>query len=318
VSDLGATGAMLMDAAHKLNTKRTYTSAQTRFLNFCELYKLNAMPCTEDTLILYVSFLFEEGLTASTIRVYLSAVRSMHVFAGVPYPTEMLRVRLALKGAVRQTPQPVRKLPITIDILKQMLKNAKHRFDSLLLTSVMTLAFFGCLRLSEFCLPDTTKFSSNLHVCMSDVNIDLKTKTLTLFLRRSKTDSDNKGVSIYIGCSREPTCCAFCSMCAYLKFRNTIIPNNDDAPLFLLPGGTVLAKNYMISITRLLLCMSGYNPALYSGHSFRAGAATTAGDSGFKDWELKMLGRWKSSAYNIYLRNPKVTVSFASRLVSSE
>jgi len=309
---------MLMDAALKQNTKRTYTSAQTRFLNFCELYNLTSMPCTEDTLILYISYLFEEGLTASTIRVYLSAVRSMHVFAGVLYPTEMLRVRLALKGAVRQTPQPVRKLPITIDILRKLINNTKHRFDRLLLNAVMTLAFFGCLRLSEFCIPDRTTFSSKLHVCVSDITLDSKSKTLSLFLRRSKTDVDNKGVLIYIGCSKEPSCCAYCAMCAYLKFRNTLQPFDDDSPLFIVPGGNVLAKTYMISTTRLLLCMSGYNPALYSGHSFRAGAATTAGDSGFRDWELKMLGRWTSSAYNIYLRNPKVTVSFASRLVSSE
>ena len=165
---------MLMDAALKQNTKRTYTSAQTRFLNFCELYNLTSMPCTEDTLILYISYLFEEGLTASTIRVYLSAVRSMHVFAGVLYPTEMLRVRLALKCAVRQTPQPVRKLPITIDILRKLINNTKHRFDRLLLTAVMTLAFFGCLRLSEFCIPDRTAFSSKLHVCVSDITLDSK------------------------------------------------------------------------------------------------------------------------------------------------
>jgi hypothetical protein len=46
------------------------------------------------------------------------------------------------------------------------------------------------------------------------------------------------------------------------------------------------------------------------------GAATTAGDSHFRDWEVKMLGRWSSTAYNVYLRNPKVTATFASRLVS--
>jgi hypothetical protein len=208
--------------------------------------------------------------------------------------------------------------PITIEILRKLIVNTKHRFDKVLLTAVMTLAFFGCLRLSEFCVPDRTTFSSKLHLCMSDATLDLKTKSLTLFLRRSKTDTDNKGVSVYIGCSKELTCCAHCSMSAYLKLRNSVPPIDDDAPLFLVPGGKVLTKSYMISTTRLLLSVSGYNPALYSGHSFRAGAATTAGDSGFRDWELKMLGRWSSSAYNIYLRNPKVTVSFASRLVSSE
>jgi hypothetical protein len=307
---------MLMEAALKGNTKRTYTSAQTRFLKFCELYSLSSMPVTEETLILYISYLFEEGLTASTIRVYLSAVRSLHVFAGIAYPTDLLRVKLALKGAVRNTPQPIRKLPITISILRKLLTHIKPRFDRVLLTAALTLAFFGCLRLSEFCVPDSTTFSSRLHLCLSDAILDPKNKTLTLFLRRSKTDTDNAGVSIYIGCSNDVHCCAYCSMRAYLIFRNSIMDDAGDSPLFVVPGGRVLYKSYMVSTTRLLLSMSGYNPSLYSGHSFRAGAATTAGDSNFRDWEVKMLGRWSSNAYNVYLRNPAVTATFARRLVA--
>ena len=63
--------------------------------------------------------------------------------------------------------------------------------------------------------------------------------------------------------------------------------------------------------------MLGYDPSLYSGHSYRAGAATTAGNLGFEEWEIKMLGRWNSSAYHIYLRNPKVVATFSKRLISS-
>ena len=62
--------------------------------------------------------------------------------------------------------------------------------------------------------------------------------------------------------------------------------------------------------------MAGFNPSKFSGHSYRSGAATTAGDQGFTEWELKMMGRWKSTAYNVYLRNPKIVSTFAKRLVS--
>jgi hypothetical protein len=106
-------------------------------------------------------------------------------------------------------------------------------------------------------------------------------------------------------------------MVAYMKFRLSLKTNHDeDAPLFLVPGGRHLTKSYMISVTRLLLGLTGHNPALYSGHSYRAGTATTAGDKQFKEWELKMLGRWSSNAYSLYLRNPRITSSFASRLAS--
>jgi len=77
-----------------------------------------------------------------------------------------------------------------------------------------------------------------------------------------------------------------------------------------------LSKTYFVSVTRLGLAMSGHDPSLFSGHSYRAGAATSAGDSGFQNWEIQMLGRWSSSAYTVYLRNPEVVSTFAKRLVS--
>ena len=100
VDDLQATSAMLMAAALKPNTQGTYTSAQNRFVNFCSTFNLPVMPTTEDILLLYIAHLFDSGLKGSSIRVYLSAVRSLHVYRGFQYPTGMLRLQLALKGAM--------------------------------------------------------------------------------------------------------------------------------------------------------------------------------------------------------------------------
>ena len=183
----------------------------------------------------------------------------------------------------------------------------------------MTLAFFGCFRLGELCLPDHIPFDSEVHLCLGDISVEIVKKTLVVFLKRSKTDTTNAGVSVYVGCSGEKPCCAFCCMVTYLDFRRSLsVGQAPSAPLFVVPGGSPLCKGYLISVMRILLSLSGFNPALYSGHSFRAGAATSAGDSEFRDWELKMLGRWASTAYNVYLRNPRLTATFARRLVSRD
>ena len=198
-----------------------------------------------------------------------------------------------------------------------MLFHVSTRFDKTLLQAAMTLTFFGCFRLGEICIPDNVKFDSNLHLCLGDVTFDHASKSLEVFLKRSKTDTTNAGISVHVGCSRDKKCCAFCFMVTYVKFRSTLRTSHAiDAPLFLVPGGRHLTKSYMISVTRLLLGLTGHNPALYSGHSYRAGAATTAGDNKFKEWELKMLGRRSSNAYSLYLRNPRITSSFAARLAS--
>ena len=156
---------MLMAAALKPNTKRTYTSAQNRYIKFCESYNIVVMPTTEDNLLLYVAFLFDSGLKGSSIKVYLSAVRSMHIYAGYPYPNEMLRVRLAIKGAVCQSPPPCRKFPITFPVLCEMFRALKLRFDFKLISAVMTLAFFGCMRASEFCVFKFISFCTIIFEC---------------------------------------------------------------------------------------------------------------------------------------------------------
>ena len=57
-------------------------------------------------LLKYVAFLYQKGLKGSTIKVYLSAVRSLHVFANLTPLVYDEKLLLALKGAVRLTKPP--------------------------------------------------------------------------------------------------------------------------------------------------------------------------------------------------------------------
>ena len=55
----------------------------------------------------------------------------------------------------------------------------------------------------------------------------------------------------------------------------------------------------------------------YNTHSFRIGAATSAIETGISDVQVKMLGRWKSNAYQRYVRtSPEKLASLSKKLVS--
>eukprot|EP00731_Ephydatia_muelleri_P006557 Em0003g805a len=69
---------------------------------------------------------------------------------------------------------------------------------------------------------------------------------------------------------------------------------------------------------RQAMQVSGIDDKLYSGHSFRIGAATTAASCGLQDSLIKTLGRWESAAYTIYIRTPRTELcGVAAKLVAA-
>ena len=106
-----------------LSTRKVYASGQCKFIEFChQAGKLHPydLPCPAHkwTLCLFVSFL-ADSIQHSSIKVYLSAVRSLHIEQGFPDP---LHNCLRLQGVLRvfkhsQGSPAARHLPITDSLL---------------------------------------------------------------------------------------------------------------------------------------------------------------------------------------------------------
>ena len=131
-----------------------------------------------------------------------------------------------------------------------------------------------------------------------------------LRLRRAKSDLFGKGVWIYLGQTGSP----LCPVAAILHYLS-VCPRSQ-GPLFVWRDGTPLTRDQLVREVKKALRASGLDDSCYSGHSFRIGTATAAAAAGVPADLIKMLGRWESNAYQLYVRTPRETLASISTLIA--
>lgn len=168
--------------------------------------------------------------------------------------------------------------------------------------------------MGEITVSSSDGSNSSHCVAVGDVAVnDHRNPTMIkIHLRHSKTDQFGRGVDIYLGKTGDDLC-PVSALLAYLAIRG-----KEPGPLFKMESGRFLTKEQFISQVRSALTVLGFDSATYAGHSFRIGAATTAAEQGIEDSVIKMLGRWESLAYHLYVRASRQTLAFvAKRLVAT-
>ena len=294
----------------------SYSSAQRRYLSFCNLYHLPPLPLSECSVCLFAAFLASQGLQPSSITSYLAALRHFQVSAGLPPPqrSEWPRLQYVLKGISRsQVPGNKRnRLPVTSDIMRKLQavwsKWVDRELEARMLWAACCLGYFGFMRSGEF---THSGKAESAPIISSEVMVDshCSPSLCRIWLRRSKTDQAGKGVCIFIGKAPAPLC-PVTAMVNYLARRPP-----PAGPLFVLANGTPLSRERFVKEVKSALKEAGVDDTAYSGHSFRIGAATAAARAGIPAFMIKMLGRWESEAFQIYVQTPRETLASVSELL---
>ena len=268
---------------------------------------LALFPLQETTLCRFVAFLVNQHLTLGTIRLYLSALRLHHIAGGGSDPSmaEFPWLHYVLQGTARTArgiPRPLH-LPITLDILIRLFQvwnELPNRYKGSTLWTAATLGFFGFLRAGEFTVVPN---SDQVPLTPGDVKVDSHTNPtlLAVTLRSSKTDPFGAGHTLYVGCTHSRIC-PVRAVLAYMAIRPQV-----PGPLFVYSDGTPLTRARLVTEVRAALTGDGMDLSRYTGHSFRIGAASSAARAGIPDSLIQTLGRWRSSAFQRYIRTPTAT-----------
>ena len=183
--------------------------------------------------------------------------------------------------------------------------------EARLLWAACCLGYFGFMRSGEFAVRER---SSPPPIQAADFAVDshVSPSLARVTLRRAKTDPFGKGVEIYFGRTNAPICPVL-GLLSYMAVRPATASSS---PLLIHADGSPLTRDQFVRMVRKTLRAANIDQTGYSGHSFHIGAASTAAMAGIPAYFIKMLGRWESEAYNLYIRTPRASLAAVSQLIA--
>ena len=233
----------------------------------------------------------------ATAKSYLNALRSFHLESG--FCTVVFddpRIDLVIRGGKRVYGEGIKRLrfPLTASILLRIVNQIRLDEEGINVKSALCVAFAAFLRSGEFTWDVWSEQHHKSH--LSRKHVSFNTNSITLTLPTSKTDPYQKGATIHLTSSSSP----LCPVAALTQLFNTY-PCSPFQPLFTRPHGQPFTKQFLLLKIRELLLRAGIPTVGFSGHSIRKGAAVTAAANGISRADIKLLGRWKSDAVDIYI-----------------
>ena len=274
---------------------------------FSSQFSISPSPITVEKVTLFVAFLGNQSLAVSTIESYIAALRFFRILSDPSCLTPSFHtpyINLLIRGIKRTN--ATRKaahvrLPITITLMqriKQSLAVNPHSYENVLLWAACCTGFFGFLRCAEFLTPDDAPFDPQVHLLLSDLTYRHTAipPHFEVHVKASKTDQFRQGAAIVLGATGSE----LCPVAALLDFLGK--RGESPGPVFINANMTPMRRRQFVSKGQEALTLAGVRGSNFNGHSFRIGAATSASQAGIPETTVKILGRWRSMAYQQYIR----------------
>ena len=266
------------------NTMRAYKADWRNYSEWCAKHELEALPAEPTTVALYLTALAESGRKASTISRKLSTIKTAHRRAGVASPTDSEVVHATWKG-IRRGIGTARQgaAPIMPDQLRLMLQVMPETLAGVRDRAILLLGFAGALRRSEL-------------VGLEVEDLEETTNGLIVTIRRSKTDQEGEGQKVGIPYGRRGTC----PVQAVADWMSAA--GISEGPVFFSIdrwgnlSGSRLSPQGASAVVKRAVKRAGLDPSKYSGHSLRAGLATSAALQGVSERVIAKTTRHKSIA----------------------
>ncbi|WP_027142933.1 site-specific integrase [Mesorhizobium sp. WSM3626] len=288
----------LISASLSDGTKRGYQNDIAHFEDWGGI-----VPAPPETVAAYLAELSATYRTATIVR-RVTALSKAHDAIGAPNPTKSEIVRATMRGIKRTLGTATKEAkPVLREDLFQMLERMGDGAKDIRDKALLLLGFAGAFRRSEL-------------VGLDIADIEHVRQGIVVTLRRSKTDQIGAGRKIGIPFGRSKWC-PVKHLTEWLDQAKI-----ETGPLFrgVNRHGYVaeqrLSGEAVCIIVKQRAEAAGFDPGGYSGHSLRAGLATSAAMAGASAWKIRaQTGHASDAMLARYIRDGDMFTSNAAGAV---
>lgn len=279
-----------------ISSRHTYASALNSWLAFINMHHFEIEP-TPDTLSYFIVYM-SHHISPRSVKSYLSGL-VQQLEPDFPSIREVRSSRLVtrtMKGCLKSFAKPIqRKNPLSIFDLQYLETRFQHSqtHDDHLFLALLVTGFHGLLRLGEMVFPDNVNLRDWRKITRRN-SLTLTQTRYQFVLTTHKADKFYEGNKVIIQAFDNSPFDPLPIFSRYLSSRDRLFPAA--SPLWLMSSGDIPTRSFFVSRFRIFFSKS------YGGASMRAGGATHLAELGTSPHIIRALGRWKSEAWEVYIR----------------
>jgi len=262
--------AAALAATHAESTRKVYAFAWRRWVRWCTDREIVPFPAEPAAVCAYLTGCADQGLSLATIDSACSAIGHQHRSRGLGDPIDhdvVRQVRRGLRRIIGRAPRrPARPLSVA-DVRQIVAAIDRTTVRGARDTALILLGFAGALRRSEL-------------AALTLADLEAKPGGVLLHLRLSKTDPEARGQVVGIAHGRHALTDPIAALDGWLTLRGGQPGQVFTSLRGRRPSLQPISGNAVSNIVKERAAAAGLAGDRISGHSLRAGHATSAALAG--------------------------------------
>ena len=287
-----------LEASLSANTRRAYRTDMEHFTEWG-----GSLPSSPETIARYLAE-HARCLSVATLSRRLVSIGKAHTMAGYTNPASSDLVKLTMRGIRRTCGKPQDQVaPVLKEDLIAMVSHMGESMKDVRDRALLLIGFAGAFRRSEL-------------VSINYDNIEHVSRGVIIHLPRSKTDQEGQGRKIAIPYARGALCPVL-ALKAWLE-KSGIVEEAVFRPVD--RHGKIrksrLSKEAVAIVIKERANIAGLDSTRYSGHSLRAGLATSAAAVGVSSHKIRQqTGHTSDAMLSRYIRDGELFRDNAAGLI---